>query len=402
VFEPGRDYFPDRAAFRRSTQLTASYHGYYKRLRLVTSGIGEEFQFVLVQRGAPPPPLQPDDIVVRVPVQRFSLGTYRYGGVAEALGVTDRLVGFGNHTNATAPAIVALFDKGVLQRNFDLEAVANRGTEAHFNWYATSALASTDDVFARMGSLVIPAAEHMEPTPVARAEWIKFFAMFFNKEAEANALFDGIEARYEARRRLVADVTRRPRVFVNLPQGDAWNIFGGRNQLARIYADAGGDYVWADNPSPESGTTVHYEAALDRGLDADFWMMGADGAFGVSIANLSLGNPRFSAFRSVRAGRVYINHVNYPDGPNPWWDYALIQPDEDLADLIAIFHPERLPDRRLVFWKRLDLRDEQDTEYGAWHELSCQLRSLRSRRKGRTRRRSHTGSTEDRESQRPG
>jgi hypothetical protein len=63
------------------------------------------------------------------------------------------------------------------ESNFDLETVANRSTEAHFNWYATTVLTSTDDAWERMGSLLIPAAEHLEPTPIARAEWIKFFAM---------------------------------------------------------------------------------------------------------------------------------------------------------------------------------------------------------------------------------
>jgi iron complex transport system substrate-binding protein len=246
-----------------------------------------------------------------------------------------------------------LFETGVLQRNSGLEAIAHRETEAHFNWYATTSLASTGDTMARLGSLEIPAAEHMEPTPLARAEWIKFFAMFFDKEREANAAFDDIEARYARVRAVAAGVTARPRVFLNLPQGGAWNIYGGRNQLARIIEDAGGDYVWADNPSVESGTRVHYEAALDRGLDADVWLMGADGTFGARIADLSIGNPRFAAFKSVRTGRVYINHKNYPDGPNPWWDYALIRPDAELADLIAIFHPALLPNHESTFWRRL-------------------------------------------------
>jgi iron complex transport system substrate-binding protein len=193
----------------------------------------------------------------------------------------------------------------------------------------------------------------MEPTPVARAEWIKFFAMFFNKEAEANRLFDEIASRYARMQALVRDVTRRPRVFVNLPQGSVWTINGGRNQLARIYIDAGGDYVWSDHPSPESLTTASYELALDRGLDADVWMIGADGSFGVRIGDLSIGNPRFAAFKSVRDRRVYINHRNYPDGPNPWWDYALLQPDVELADLISIFHPELLPNHELTFWRSL-------------------------------------------------
>jgi iron complex transport system substrate-binding protein len=354
LFEPGKDYFPDKVAFRHSTQLRASYHDYCKRVRLITHGIGEAFSFVFVLHGAPLPDLAPDDVVIRVPVMRYSLGSYRYGGISDALGVTDRLVGFGNHTQATTPAILDLFARGVLQRNFDLESVAERGTEAHFNWYATSALTSADDAFQRMGSLTIPAAEHMEPTPVARAEWIKFFAMFFNKEREANALFDGIESRYAQVRSLVTAVRDRPRVFVNLPQGTAWNIYGGRNQLARIYEDAGGEYVWHDNTSEESGVTVQYEVALDRGLDADVWLLGADGAFGARLADRSVGNPRFAAFTSVRERRVYINHLNYPDGPNPWWDYALIQPDRELADLIAILHPQLLPNHRFTFWRPLD------------------------------------------------
>jgi iron complex transport system substrate-binding protein len=356
AFEPGRDYFAAKAVFRRSNQLTASYHGHYKRVRLVTNGVGEEFRYVLVQRGAPLPALDPDEVVIYVPVTRFSLGSYRYGGITDALGVTDRLVGFGNHTHATTPGILALFDRGVLQRNFDLEAVANRGTEAHFNWYATTSLTSTDESWARMGALVIPAAEHMEPTPVARAEWIKFFAMFFNEEAAGNALFDDIERRYEETKWLVAGVSERPRVFVGLPQGGAWSIFGGRNQLSRIYADAGGEYVWRDNPSEESLTTAHYEAALDRGLDADVWLIGADGSFGTRLGNLTIGNPRFAAFKAVRDGRVFINHKNYPDGPNPWWDFALIKPDEELADLIAILHPEILAHHEFTFWRRLETR----------------------------------------------
>jgi iron complex transport system substrate-binding protein len=317
-----------------------------------------------VRRGAPLPPLRPDDVVIRVPVQRYSLGSFRYGGISELLGVTDRLVGFSNHTHATTPSILKLFERGVLQRNTDLEALAHRGTEAHFNWYATAALASSGDTMARLGTLEIPAAEHLEPTPLARAEWIKFFAMFFDKEREANAAFDEIEQRYEWVKQRVAGVTSRPTVFLNLPQGGAWSVYGGRNQLSRIFADAGGQCVWSDDTSVESGTRVPYELALDRGLDADVWLMGADGTFGLQIANLSLGNPQFAAFKSVRTGRVYVNHKNYPHGPNPWWDYALIRPDAELADLIAIFHPDLMPGHHSTFWRKLDLALERSPAGG--------------------------------------
>jgi iron complex transport system substrate-binding protein len=353
-FQPGRDYFPEKASFRHSNQLTAEYFGHYKKVRLLTNGVGEEFRFVFVQRGTPAPPADPDDTVIAVPVERYSLGSFRYGAASDLLGVTDRLVGFSNHIHVSTPGVRRLFEQGRLQRNYDLEAVANRETEAHFNWYATSSLSAVDDAFERLGSQVIPAAEHMEPTPLARAEWIKFFAMFFNKEREANALFDDIEGKYLAAQASVAAVARRPRVLVNVAERGAWTIYGGRNQLARIIGDAGGDYLWADNPSPESLTTVHYEQALDRGLDADVWLLGSEASFGARLAGLTLANPRFGAFRSVRNGRVFVNHRNYPDGPNPWWDYALVEPHEELADLIAIFHPERaISGRAFRFYRPL-------------------------------------------------
>lgn len=74
-FEPGRDYFPDKVAFRLSTQLSVTYHGHYKRVRLVTNAVGEEFSFVFLQRGTPVPDLGPDDVLVPVPLERFSLAT---------------------------------------------------------------------------------------------------------------------------------------------------------------------------------------------------------------------------------------------------------------------------------------------------------------------------------------
>jgi hypothetical protein len=85
--------------------------------------------------------------------------------------------------HVTTPSIQRMFDDGRLQKNFDLEAIANRGCEIQFNYYSVSSLDSTDETFSRMGTTIVPMAEHLESTPLARSEWIKFFAMFFNAEA---------------------------------------------------------------------------------------------------------------------------------------------------------------------------------------------------------------------------
>jgi iron complex transport system substrate-binding protein len=353
-FEPGVDYFPDKVEFRHATQLRVTYHGHYKIARVLTNGVGQEFEFVLVQRGTPIPAVARDAQVIAVPVMRFTLGTYRYGGSADALGLVDRLVGYGNHQHATVPSIVRRLESGELSRNFDLQALLRRGTEAHFNWHFPGALSRADDTYRRLGVPLVDMAEHLEPTPLARAEWVKFFALFFNKEVEATAVFDAIEGRYEAlRQRVASAVTSHPRVLAGSPAKDGWTMHGGRNVYTRMIEDAGGEYTWHDDTSPESGRSQHFEDALVRASNAEVWIIGPDFSFDARLIESILTDPRYAYIPAVANRRVYIGNVRYPGGPNPWWDHALLTPDAELADHIRMIHPGLLPPADLHFFRAI-------------------------------------------------
>ena len=355
-YEPGTDYFPDKATFSHAQQIAVSYHGHYKVARITTRGVGDQFEYVFVQRGTPQPPVSPDARVIAVPVRRFSLGTFPSGRAAQALGVVDRLVAFANHTHTTVPEILQLFDAGVLSRNADTEAIVNRRSDAHFNWHFPGRLSRADDTYARMGVPLVDMAEHLEPTPLARAEWVKFFAMFFNKEAEATALFAEVARQYEALAARVAGLPSRPFVLVGTPQADGWQVYGGANVHARMIEDAGGEYLWADDNSAQSGRGVPFEDALTRARRADVWILGPDAAFGPRIGEVTVGDPRYGYVPAVRNGRVFVANRNYPDGPNPWWDEALVNPHRELADHIHMLHPELagdLGDEPMTFYARL-------------------------------------------------
>lgn len=186
-------------------------------------------------------------------------------------------------------------------------------------------------------------AEHLEPTPLARAEWMKFLALFFNKEAEAETLFARLESEYQQTAALAASVTVRPNVLVGTPNKNGWQIFGGGNVHARLIADAGGRYLWDDNQSPESGRTVPFEQGLTRARQADVWLIGPDASFGPRVAEVTVHDPRYTYIPAVRRGRVYVEHRNYPSGRNPWWDEALVNPHLELMDHIRLLHPELVP-----------------------------------------------------------
>ena len=362
-YDPEVDYFPDKVAIRHASQIEIEYHRHYKIARIETLGMGEELEFVLVQRGPAMPPTRRDALVVQVPVTRFSLGTFRYGRAAELLGVVDRLVGFGNHTHASVPAILELFETGKLKRNFNLEAIAERGTEAHFEWYFPASL-SRSSTHQRLGIPGIPMAEHLEPTPLARAEWLKFFALFFNKESAAEEAFDQIEEAYERALLKLTPVDSRPKVLVGAPEKDGWSLHGGRNLGARMIWDAGGQYLGVDSRSSEASVTVPFEAALMGAREADVWLLGPNFSFGNRLAEGTIDDPRFAFVPAVISGRVFVGHAGYPDGINPWWDYALVEPHLELLDLMAIFHPDKHGDRELRFYRRLESSAERGQDEG--------------------------------------
>ena len=362
-YDPEVDYFPDKVTIRHASQIEIEYHRHYKVARVETLGMGEEFEFVLVQRGTAIPETRRDALVVQVPVTRFSLGTFRYGRAAELLDVVDRLVGFGNHTHASVPAILELFETGQLKRNFNMEAIAERGTEAHFEWYFPASL-SRSATHRRLGIPGIPMAEHLEPTPLARAEWLKLFALFFNKERAAEEAFDQIEEAYEQARQSLDLVDSRPKVLVGAPEKDGWSLHGGRNVGVRLIEDAGGQYLRAENRSSETSIKVPFEAALLDAREADVWLLGPSFSFGNRLEERTVDDPRFAFVPAVNSGRVFVGHAGYPDGINPWWDYALVEPHLELLDLMAILHPEKYGGRKLRFYRRLESRSARTQSEG--------------------------------------
>lgn len=353
-FVSGRDYFPHKVKFRRASQLQVDYHGYYKVLRFVSNTIHEVYTFVLVQRGAPRPPVGRDAIVIEVPLRRFAVGSFSYGGTIDLLGVADRVVGYRPLRRATTPGLIATLKANGVSEDLSTERMIHKQPEGTFHYYANGKLQGEMSPLASAGLREIPMAEHLETTQLAKSEWIKYFALFFNKEEMAERHFAGVERQYNEIAQRIRDVKERPRVFVDEPLPDGWQIFGGKNALARLIEDAGGDYVFRSDPTSDSIRRISYELAIDRGVDAPVWLITFDATHRNDLAYRIWNDPRLSAFRSLRENRVYVGHRNFPGLANPFWDQGLPNPHVILADVVRILHPELLPDHELTFFRKLE------------------------------------------------
>lgn len=347
-YQAGTDYFPDKAEFVHSAQLKVEYHRSWKRVTFTPSvDTREVLRLVLVQCGTPPPKLRSGDTLVEIPVRDFATANVSLLGASQLLGIDDRLKGVPTR-NVSIPAIAARIESGetipiYAAQHGNGEQAAALGADLFFTFYSAYPDANIHPLLKRLGVVSAPQSDHSEPTPLGRAEWIKYLALFFNLEKRANRLFEERATRYAELRALAAEVDARPLVQLGYPESrDEWSQAGGRNQLYRMIEDAGGRHAWHDNAIAGSLTYAPMEKLFDRAAGAEVWlgnfMPGA-----ADMATLRRDHPRLAWLRAVRGGRVYWFDAGKV-GPfaNSWSDQGMTEPQDALAELIAILHPELL------------------------------------------------------------
>lgn len=358
-FDPTVDYFPQKSTFHYSRQLHVEYHRHYKVVSFrPTVHTQETFRFALVQCGAPAPTGFAPEETVTVPAQRFLLNVPGYGDTVVRLGVIEQLAGVAYLTSFITPEIVARGDAGLIREvgnrsHSNLEPAIALDPDLVFLFYSAYPNANLHPQLAALGVQGVPLADHFEPHPLGRSEWVKFFAMFFNREAEAESIFAPAAARYEQLRDTASTVPTRPDVLLGSPSGrDVWTLMGGRNFVATLVWHAGGRYFWTDE---EAGSLVSadFERVMDQSLDARAWLGGF--ARIPDRQRLISSDARLAFFTPVQSGGVHASDVGIdPRGATPYASGSLDKPDVVLADIISSLHPELLPTHQPVFYRRLN------------------------------------------------
>jgi iron complex transport system substrate-binding protein len=194
------------------------------------------------------------------------------------------------------------------------------------------------------------AYEYLEEEPLGRAEWIKFFACFFNKEVQADSIFKEIKSSYESLKALALTAKTKPKVLINMPFKEQWYMPGGLSYSAHFIADAGGYYPW-DSLNKINSTPLDWELVYNKAYDCEYWIN--TGVF-TSYKQVEEVLPDMNLFAAFKNKQVYNNNARTNNfGGNDYWESGLLHVDELLADLIAIFHPELLANRKLNYYKPL-------------------------------------------------
>jgi iron complex transport system substrate-binding protein len=211
-----------------------------------------------------------------------------------------------------------------------------------------------DDVDKKLVQSSIPIAisiDHLEETPLARAEWIKFFAYFFNKENMADSLFQITEKKYNDLKSMALKTTKKPSVLTEIKYGDAWYIPAGKSFIAHLIEDAGGDYFWKEDTKTGS-SAQSFETVYTKAKECDVW---------INLYNLNTKkellsyDERYGLFKACKNNQLYNNNKTQNAlGYSNYWETGITHPEDVLGDLIAIFSPTLMPNHEFVYYKKLE------------------------------------------------
>lgn len=360
-YDPATDYFPDKVTIRDAVKFSVAYHPSYKvvTVRAAVADSQPE-RYVLLQCGTPPPKLEGELAgaqIVPVPITSlYSASTTHLQPLVD-LGRLDVLTGVSQVKYLTGDEIVKRAASGHVREfapvsTIDAELVVSERPSVLMTSGATSAELG---IIRNAGIPVVANNEWLEPTALARGEWLKYMALFLNDERAAERVYGDVTGRYHdlsARANAGAE-NGKPTVMTGRGTRGDFVIAGGRSYVAALIKDAGGRYVWADNTAAGSAT-LDLEAQIRRAGNADIWINGGEWR---SLASMVKDEPRYGEFKACRTGQVWVYELRVtPTGANDYWTRAVSHPELVLADLVKIFHPSLVPQHEFQWYLQVPAR----------------------------------------------
>ncbi len=355
-YDPNVDYFAAQTQFTHASGIQVSYHNSYKTVTVQepVSGAAAE-TYVLVLCGATPelPAELKDATQVTIPVHRVATSSATQLPAFELLGVTDDIVAVDSPAFVWSEPVRARIDAGQIV-GFGTETGAinvESVVAANPDLFVSSGVADpAHDKLREVGIPVVGNAEWLEETPLGRAEWLKFTAVLTNTEAKANEVFDQIVTDYEAVKAQLQDVETRPTVLTGSPYEGQWSRAGGNSYVARLLADAGMSYVFADVESTGS-EQVAVEVVLEEAVDAEIWVNADYMGVWPTVADMGATDPRLLNIKAAQDGKVFnpTKRIN-EGGGNDYWQQGVVRPDLVLRDLAKAAHPDLFSDVEFFFY----------------------------------------------------
>lgn len=363
------DLFADKIEVHYAKNFSVSYHKNYKVVRTSATlgdwntpgGETEDVTdiMVLVQKGTTPPQLTGElanAAVISIPVnEKIATNASNLEIWLDMLALREKQVIVGG-TKTYDDSVRQLVKEGKIgQLGYswaappEMEVLLHRQPEIFLMVISRVGFNQSLNKIRSLGIQAAPVFDWAERDYLATAEWIKYSALFFNKEAEANRWFNEIETNVQVLKEKVASVNHPTVLWAHYVDKGFW-LSQTNNAEARLLKDAGVQNVTEDFTKPFSpvGEAFTNEQILIIGREADHWIIGN------GVRTLLPDKKLLDGFKAWRNSDLYHHYKRSKPEEDvyDWFNLWPVRPDIALADLIAIFHPELMKDHETVFVDR--------------------------------------------------
>lgn len=349
---------PSSTTLEYATGFTVSYRGDDTKIVEVVypfQGATSGYKYLLLPKGHALPSHESDVRIIRTPVSSLVCTSTTHIPLLDYLDETDKLVGFPTTDYISSKQARKRIEAGKVQelgvdKGLNLERIAMLKPDMVMGYTMNSDYGQ----FKKIEELNVPVvlnAEYLEKHPLGRAEWIKFMALFFNKEKEADSIFRIIEKNYLDTKALADNVNVRPSVLSGIVYGDAWFLPGGQNYAAKLLKDAGCNYLWSSDRS-NGFLELSFESVYEKAHNADLWI--GVGSFS-SMREIKNADHRYGRFKSFQQKQMYTSNARQGSkGGSEFLELGYLRPDFILKDLVKIAHPDLLKEHGLYFHEKLE------------------------------------------------
>lgn len=317
----------------------------------------ESFVSLLLPHGAPLPVDHGASQVIRVPVKKVVAQSTTSIGLMVALQAEDQIVGVSDGQRINSASVHAAYQKGAIKEvgmrgRLNLEVLIQMNPDIVLSYGTGNPKYDAAQSLDRAKIPYLLLASYMEVSALARTEWIQLFGLLLGKEREAAAHMELVVREYKNTMALVPSQRVKPKVFCNIPFGGIWYMPSGDSWKAKLFKDAGADYLWADELSSGSHR-LSPEQVFSKALQADIWLDPSHSQ-SMSTADLIALDSRYGRFKAVKNKKVYCSTKRMNEhGGNDIYELGIARPDLLLRDLVFGLYPDVKADAESVFYQWL-------------------------------------------------
>lgn len=291
---------------------------------------------------------------IEIPIKKVVVTSTTHIPMLEALGVEKSLVGFPSLNFISSEKTRKLIAENKITdvghpESMNVETLLNLNPNAVIG-FSISSNNELGDILEKMNIPFIYNGDWLEKTPLGRTEWIKFFGVLFDKEQEADSIFNIIENNYLEAKKIAAKAPTKPTILAGGIYKDVWYLPAGNSFEAQLLQDANTNYLWKSSTGTGS-LSLNLENVFEKAQNADFWF---SPGFYKNLDDLKSANSISTQLKAFQQQKVY-SHSNMQGetGGIIYFELSPTRPDLVLKDLIKITHPNLLPNYSLTFYQQL-------------------------------------------------